>query len=159
MTLAPGPPGEASGPDEGACLSCALAELNGRFARALDHHDSDVLRSVFTDDASYGNDREVWHGLAQIEAGFSVRWAGATRTTRHTFSGLVARSRSAHEAEVSSVWVCYAANATPPVDAVGVSMVADFSDVVRRVPDGSWRIASRRIRGVFRDPALAPERR
>ena len=148
-------PGGAPRPDD-ECLSCALTAVNGLFARALDHHDPDALRSVFTDDATYGNDREAWHGLAQIEAGFAARWAGPVRTTRHTFSGLTVLSRAEGEADVSSVWVCYAANTAPPVDAVAVSMVADFTDVVRRQPDGSWRIASRHIRGVFRDPELAP---
>jgi hypothetical protein len=52
--------------------------------------------------------------------------------------------------------VNYAATAAPPVDDVGVYVVADFDDVLTRCPDGRWRISERRIIPVFRDIARAP---
>ena len=50
-----------------------------------------------------------------------------------------------------STWVNYAANAAPPVEDVGVYVVADFDDVLTWCADERWRISERRIIPVFRD--------
>ncbi len=94
------------------------------------------------------------------------------RATRHTYSGLrVSAIGGDPEAAVAAVengparpirvrawstWVNYAANAAPPVDDVGVYVVADFDDVLTWCADERWRISERRIIPVFRDLARAP---
>jgi hypothetical protein len=77
------------------------------------------------------------------------------RTTRHVWSGLELERIDDSIVAGSSIWVCYAANEPPPVDAVAVSSVADFVDTFHHV-DGGWKIASRTITTVFRDPAVSP---
>ena len=94
------------------------------------------------------------------------------RSTRHTYSGLRVSAIEGGPETVPaaagdgaprpirvrawSTWVNYAANAAPPVEDVGVYVVADFDDVLTWCADERWRISERRIIPVFRDIARAP---
>jgi 3-phenylpropionate/cinnamic acid dioxygenase small subunit len=146
-----------------SCTHCDIAELNGRFARALDLGDVDAWVATFTPHARYDNGRTELHGHAELRAWMARRSASVRpRTTRHVWSGLVidpAGDRDAADdtdvVTVTSTWVCYAADEVAPVDRVSVWSVADFVDTCVRV-DGRWLLAARTIRTVFRDPSLAP---
>jgi 3-phenylpropionate/cinnamic acid dioxygenase small subunit len=142
-----------------ACRHCEISELNSRFARALDHFDIDALVATFTPDARYDNGRSVLRGHAELRDWITRRTTSATRrTTRHVWSGLVVDPDrdNPDTVEVTSTWVCYAANEPAPIDRVTVWSVADFTDTcVRR--DARWLLAARTIRTVFRDPSVAPQ--
>jgi hypothetical protein len=139
------------------------------WAYHLDHGELDELAGLFTEDALFVTGGLELRGRAKIKNRYLERTV--VRTTRHTYSGLrvsvitadpgaapVADDGTARPVLVRawSTWVNYAANAAPPVDEVGVYVVADFDDVLTRCPDGRWRISERRIIPVFRDIARAP---
>lgn len=141
------------------CLGCSIGESLSAFARALDHGDADRLVALFTPDAVYDNGRARLEGHDALAQWIRERAAAGERTTRHVWSSLEIAPAPADPTVVaaSSTWVCYAANAAAPVDAVKVWSVADFEDVFRREGD-RWLVAERRIRTVFRDLSVAPLR-
>ncbi len=126
----------------------------------LDHGDYDAVASLFTEDALFISGAAELRGRAAIKNRYEERTV--VRSTRHTYSGLrvspVDSDSETRPARVHAVstWVNYAANTAVPVDDVGVYLVADFDDVLTWCPDDRWRISSRRIIPVFRDPARAP---
>lgn len=139
------------------------------WAYHLDHGRLDELAGLFTEDALFVTGGLELRGRAKIKNRYLERTV--VRTTRHTYSGLrvsvIAADPEAARADDGgaarpvlvrawSTWVNYAANAAPPVDDVGVYLVADFDDVLTWCPDGRWRISERRIIPVFRDLARAP---
>lgn len=141
------------------CLACAIGESLSVFARALDRGDADTLVALFTPDAVYDNGRARLAGHDALAQWIRDRNAAGQRTTRHVWSSLELTPSADEPAVVAatSTWVCYAANAAAPVDAVKIWSVADFEDVFRL--DGArWLVAERRIRTVFRDPSVAPLR-
>lgn len=137
-----------------AQIRASIEALNAEFAHILDTGDYDRLDTVFTEDASYTSGGSTLKGVAEIRARFTGR--RDARTTRHTCSGLRLTVQAPTVVEASSVWVCYAANQAAPVPSTGVYMVADFHDRYELDTAGVWRIASREISGVFREPSLAP---
>lgn len=140
------------------------------WAYYLDHGRLDELAALFTEDALFVTGGLELRGRAQIKNRYLERTAA--RTTRHTYSGLrvsaLGGDREAIAADAAdgparpaavrawSTWVNYAANAAPPVDDVGVYLVADFDDVLTWCADGRWRLSERRIIPVFRDLSRAP---
>jgi hypothetical protein len=50
----------------------------------------------------------------------------------------------------------FAQNSLPPIAYSIPFLVADFEDKYRREADGRWRILSREIRPIFRDPNGTP---
>ncbi|HWL45206.1 MAG TPA: nuclear transport factor 2 family protein [Ilumatobacter sp.] len=139
------------------CLSCAIGDSLSAFARGLDRGDAEAVVALFTPDAVYDNGRSRLAGQAELERWIRERGAAGERTTRHMWSSLQL-TPSTDDPDVvaaTSTWVCYAANAPAPVDAVKVWSVADFEDVFRRDGD-RWLVAERRIRTLFRDPSVAP---
>lgn len=138
-----------------ACLTCQMGESLSAFARGLDAGNAAAVTALFTDDAVYDNGRSRLTGKAQIEQWLRARAAGE-RTTRHMWSSLhIRRQDEPSVVTATSTWVCYAANAAAPVDAVNVWSVADFEDVFRFDGD-RWLVASRTISTVFRDLSVAP---
>ena len=137
------------------CLHCSIGAVQTEFAHALDHRDVEPFVALFTDDAAYDNGRTVVRGHDELRRWMSGRATGPVRTTRHVWSALRLGAPDGDELAATSTWVCYAANTTPPIDAVTVWSVADFHDRFRLV-DGAWKIATRRIDVVFRDPTVAP---
>ena len=139
------------------------------WAYCLDHRRLDELAALFTEDALFVTGALELRGRAEIKNRYLERTAA--RTTRHTYSGLRVSAVRADREAVSaaadgparpaavrawSTWVNYAANAAPPVEDVGVYLVADFDDVLTWCADGRWRLSERRIIPVFRDIARAP---
>ena len=139
------------------------------WAYHLDHGELDELVGLFTEDALFVTGALELRGRAKIKNRYLERTV--VRSTRHIYSGLrvspVEGDREAVPAAADgtarpirvrawSTWVNYAANAAPPVDDVGVYVVADFDDVLTWCADERWRISERRIIPVFRDLARAP---
>ena len=140
------------------------------WAYHLDHGQLDELVELFTEDALFVTGAVELRGRVKIKNRYLERTV--VRSTRHTYSGLrvsaiegdqetvpaTAGDRAPRPVRVRawSTWVNYAANAAPPVDDVGVYLVADFDDVLTWCADERWRISERRIIPVFRDIARAP---
>jgi ketosteroid isomerase-like protein len=139
------------------------------WAYHLDHGELDELVELFTEDALFVTGALELRGRVKIKNRYLERTV--VRPTRHTYSGLrVSAVAGDHETvaaaadgparpirvRASSTWVNDAANAEPPVDDVGVYVVADFDDVLTWCADERWRISERRIIPVFRDLARAP---
>jgi hypothetical protein len=140
------------------------------WAYYLDHGRLDELAGLFTEDAVFVSGDLEFRGRVTIKNRYLERTV--VRSTRHTYSGLrVSAMAGDPEAAAAalddaaarpirvrawSTWVNYAANAAPPVDEVGVYVVADFDDVLTWCADERWRISERRIIPVFRDLARAP---
>ncbi|MDX2376358.1 nuclear transport factor 2 family protein [Microbacterium sp. LRZ72] len=132
----------------------AIADLNARFAWALDLHDYDALRDILTEDVHYVSVGRELHGVDEVVASFHARTG--VRTTRHGLGNLLLAAESAGVVHGRSSWHTFASNADPPVG-VDLYMVADFDDVYRRIDGRGWRISARRIRPVFRVSGLAPD--
>ena len=153
-----------------ALLRTEIDAVLADWAWHLDHGDYGAVATLFTENALFITGAVELRGRAAIENRYTERVVA--RTTRHTYSGLrirpvpgfsfhTVRAASGLSVEVPSAvrawstWVNHAANATAPVDDVGVYLVADFEDVLI-FRSGRWRISERRIIPVFRDPARAP---
>jgi 3-phenylpropionate/cinnamic acid dioxygenase small subunit len=124
------------------------------WAYYLDHGQLDELAELFTEDALFVTGGLELRGRARIKDRYLERTV--VRTTRHTYSGLRVSEAEGGRVRAWSTWVNYAANAAPPVEDVGVYLVADFDDVLTWCADERWRISERRIIPVFRDIARAP---
>ena len=138
------------------------------WAYYLDHGRIDELAGLFTEDAVFVSGDLEFRGRVKIKNRYLERTV--VRSTRHTYSGLrgsvigadpravrVADDGAARPVQVRawSTWVNYAANAAPPVDDVGVYVVADFDDVLTWCTNERWRASRRRIITTFRDLAHA----
>ena len=139
------------------------------WAYHLDHGELDELVGLFTEDALFVTGGLELRGRVKIKNRYLERTV--VRSTRHTYSGLRVSAIGGDPdavpgagggpgrpvlVRVRSTWVNYAANAAPPVDDVGVYLVADFDDVLTWCADERWRISERRIIPVFREIARAP---
>jgi ketosteroid isomerase-like protein len=144
------------------------------WAYHLDHGQLDELAGLFTEDALFVSGALELLGRVKIKNRYLERTV--VRSTRHTYSGLRVSAIEGVQESVPatatatagdgtprpvlvrawSTWVNYAANAAPPVEDVGVYVVADFDDVLTWCADERWRISERRIIPVFRDLARAP---
>lgn len=133
-----------------------LADLNARFAWALDLHDFDALRDLLAPDVHYAGGNGEFHDADAVIASFRAR--PGTRTTRHGLGNLLLRDGPHATVLGRSSWHTFAANTDPAPGGVPLFMVADFHDIYARDAHGSWRITERVIAPVFRDDALAPPR-
>lgn len=134
----------------------AIQELNNSFAYHVDRNEVEPVLALFTPDARYSNGPRVSNGRAEIEAFLRSRTAHGVRTARHMYSGLRIVFEGETRARATSVWLSFAQNSAPPVDDSTPFLVADFEDVYERGADGEWRILSRHIRPVFRNPKGVP---
>ena len=153
-----------------ARLRAEIDAVLADWAYHLDHGQLDELAGLFTEDALFVTGALELRGRVTIKNRYLERTAA--RSTRHIYSGLrvsvIGGDPEAAAAAVEdgagrplrvrarSTWVNFAANAAPPVDDVGVYLVADFEDVLTWCADERWRISERRIIPVFRDLARAP---
>jgi ketosteroid isomerase-like protein len=159
-----------------ARLRAEIDAVLADWAYYLDHGQLDELAELFTEDALFVSGDLEFRGRVKIKNRYLERTV--VRSTRHTYSGLrVSASEGVQETVPAtatatatagdgtprpvrvrawSTWVNYAANAAPPVEDVGVYVVADFDDVLTWCADERWRISERRIIPVFRDLARAP---
>jgi SnoaL-like domain len=152
-----------------ARLRAEIDAVLADWAYHLDHGELDELAGLFTEDALFVTGALEFRGRVTIKNRYLERTG--VRSTRHMYSGLRVSAIGGDPGAVPgtadapagpvrvrawSTWVNYAANATPPVDDVGVYLVADFADVLTWCADERWRISERRIIPVFRDLARAP---
>ena len=159
-----------TGPWPAALLRAEIDAVLADWAHRIDHRQFNQLAELFTEDALFVTGGLELRGRVKIKNRYLERTV--VRSTRHIYSGLrVSPIGGDPEAAVAAVedgtarpirvrarstWVNYAANAAPPVDDVGVYVVADFDDVLTWCADERWRISERRIIPVFRDLARAP---
>lgn len=134
----------------------ALQDLNASFAYHLDRDEVGPLVALFAPDARYSNGARQSHGRAEIEAFYRSRTALGLRTARHMYSGLRITFDGPDQAHATSVWLSFARNAGPPIEYSIPFLIADFEDTYERGSDGEWRIASRHIQPIFRDPNGVP---
>jgi len=134
-------------------VHAAIGDLNARFAWALDLHDFEALRHLFTVDAHYVSGGREFTGVDDLIASFSFRTG--TRTTRHGLGNLLLEEAGDGTVTGRSSWHTFASNESVP-SGVPLFMVADFVDRYARTANGAWRIAERIITPVFREAALAP---
>jgi len=156
---------------EGAVrLRAEIDAVLADWAYHLDHGQLDELAGLFTEDALFVTGGLELRGRVKIKNRYLERTV--VRSTRHTYSGLRVSAIEGDPETVPasaadglarpirvrawSTWVNYAANAAPPVEDVGVYVVADFDDVLTWCADQRWRISERRIIPVFRDITRAP---
>ena len=156
---------------EGAVrLRAEIDAVLADWAYHLDHGQLDELAGLFTEDALFITGGLELRGRVKIKNRYLERTV--VRSTRHTYSGLRVSAIEGDPETVPasavdglarpirvrawSTWVNYAANAAPPVEDVGVYVVADFDDVLTWCADERWRISERRIIPVFRDITRAP---
>ena len=156
---------------EGAVrLRAEIDAVLADWAYHLDHGQLDELAGLFTEDALFVTGGLELRGRVKIKNRYLERTV--VRSTRHTYSGLRVSAIEGDPETVPasavdglarpirvrawSTWVNYAANAAPPVEDVGVYVVADFDDVLTWCADERWRISERRIIPVFRDITRAP---
>ena len=137
-----------------ATLHAQLDSVLADWAWFLDHGRFDELAELFTPDGQLITQGARVRGQEQIRQRYLSRTG--VRTSRHVYSGLRVTESSDAWARTTSVWVCYAANLPAPVDEAGVYLVADCLDEFVRGDDGRWRISSREIVPVLRDPARKP---
>jgi len=161
-----------------ARLRAEIDAVLADWAYYLDHGQLDELAELFTEDALFVSGDLEFRGRVKIKNRYLERTV--VRSTRHTYSGLRVSAIEGVQESVPatatatatatagdgttrpvlvrawSTWVNYAANAAPPVEDVGVYVVADFDDVLTWCADERWRISERRIIPVFRDLARAP---
>jgi len=137
-----------------ALLRAEIDAVLADWAYHLDRGELDPLAELFTEDALFVTGAADYRGRSAIKGRYAERTS--VRTTRHVYSGLRVRAVDEGTVRAWSTWVNYAANAPAPVDEVGVYLVADFDDVLTWCADARWRISSRRIIPVFRDPRRAP---
>ncbi|AHH97451.1 hypothetical protein GCM10010174_06590 [Kutzneria viridogrisea] len=137
----------------GAATRAAIADLNARFAWALDSHNWTALRDVLTADVHYVSVGREFHDADSVIASFQAR--PATRTTRHGLGNLLLRDGPQGSILGWSSWHTFASNDAAARD-VPLFMVADFQDTYTSDANGAWRIAERIIVPVFRNDTLAP---
>ncbi|GAA4431033.1 hypothetical protein GCM10023169_35170 [Georgenia halophila] len=134
----------------------AIGDLNARFAWALDLHEFDMLREIFTPDVHYVSVGREFHDVEALIASFHARTG--TRTTRHGLGNLLLQDDAGNTVTGRGSWHTFASNddGPAPLADFDVYMVADFDDTYVVDADGTWRIAARRITPVFRRADLAP---
>jgi ketosteroid isomerase-like protein len=130
----------------------AIEALNDGFGRHLDHGEIEAFLDLFTDDVRYANGPRLLEGRAAMEKFFRAR-AAVGRVSRHLYSGLRIRFTGPDTAEAASVWLTFAGAGALPVTPAEPFLVADISDTYRREARG-WRIATRMIEPVFRNPDI-----
>lgn len=139
----------------GAEARAAIADLNARWAWAVDGQDYEALRALLTDDVHWVGHGGELHGLEDVVASYTGRPAGRSRTTRHGLGNLLLEQVDERTVRGRATWHTFASNDDPP-GPPAVYLVADFRDTYARGGDGAWRIAERIIQSVFRDPARGP---
>lgn len=132
-------------------IECALRDLNADFCYYLDHHETDRLIDLFTEDAIYTHGERRSEGRNVIGELFRERAASGTRTARHLQSGLRFRIVDENSATGYSVCMTFAADHLPPITPATPHLVADFIDEYELCADERWRISRRHIERIFTD--------
>jgi hypothetical protein len=129
-----------------------LQQLAARYWALADLLEEVPLAELFETDATFDLGTLKLEGLPAIEAFFADRAKGMRereRTTRHVATNFLALPDRPDRVRVRSIALVYAASGALPLEAGAPSGIADFEDVCRRQPDGSWRYHHRNGRTVF----------
>jgi hypothetical protein len=135
-----------------------LQQLANRYWALADLLEDVPLAELFEADAVFDLGTLKLEGLAAIETFFADRAKGmreSKRTTRHVATNFLALPDGFDRVRVRSIGLVYAANGALPLEAAAPSGIADFEDICRRQPDGSWRYHYRMGRTVFVGPTAA----
>ncbi|MFC7402946.1 nuclear transport factor 2 family protein [Citricoccus sp. GCM10030269] len=131
----------------------AIADLDSRWAWAVDRHQYEALREILAPDVTYSGHHGELRGAETVIASYRARTG--TRTTRHGLGNQVLGQVDETTVRGISTWHNFASN-DPSPGVPQVYLIADFADTYVRLESG-WRLGERVIRGVFRDPRLAPD--
>lgn len=129
-----------------------LQQLAARYWALADLAEAVPLAELFEVDAVFELGTLKLEGLPALEAFFARRaedMRQTGRTTRHLASNFLAHAETADRVRVRSTVAVYAATGELPLEAGAPSGIADFEDVCRRQPNGSWRYHYRSARTVF----------
>jgi hypothetical protein len=135
-----------------------LQQLANRYWALADLLEDVPLAELFEPDATFDLGSLKLEGLLAIEEFFADRAKGMRetgRTTRHVATNFLALPQGPDEVRVRAIGLVYAANGALPLEAGPPSGIADFEDICRRQPDGSWRYHYRSGRTVFVGPNAA----
>jgi hypothetical protein len=135
-----------------------LQQLANRYWALADLLEDVPLAELFEESATFDLGTLKLEGLPAIEAFFADRAKGmreSERTTRHVATNFLAIPQGPDEVRVRAIGLVYAANGALPLEAAAPSGIADFEDICRRQPDGSWRYHYRSGRTVFVGPNAA----
>ena len=135
-----------------------LQQLANRYWALADLLEDVPLAELFETDAAFDLGTIKLEGLLAIEAFLANRAKGmreTERTTRHVATNFLALPEGPDQVRVRSIGLVYAANGAWPLEAAAPSGIADFDDICRRQPDGSWRYYYRSGRTVFVGPNAA----
>jgi hypothetical protein len=135
-----------------------LQQLANRYWALADLIEDVPVDELFEADATFDLGSLKLEGLAAIEAFFADRAKSmreSERTTRHVATNFLARPEGPDRVRVRSIGLVFAASGALPLEAGAPSGIADFEDICRRQPDGSWRYRHRSGRTVFVGPSAA----
>ncbi|GGH44809.1 nuclear transport factor 2 family protein [Microbacterium album] len=133
----------------------AIADLNARWAWAVDGRDYEVLRDILHPDVHWVGHGGELHGRDAVVASYTGRTGNETRTTRHGLGNLLLEQVDERTVRGRSTWHNFASNEVPP-GPPAVYLVADFRDTYVRGEGDTWLLRERIIEGVFREPSLGP---
>ncbi len=135
-----------------------LQQLAARYWALADLLEDEPLADLFDPEAVFELGSLNLAGLAAIERFFADRARGmreTERTTRHVATNFLGLADGPDRVRVRSTVLVYAASGALPLEAAAPSGIADFEDICRRQPDGSWRYLYRSGRTVFVGPNAA----
>lgn len=135
-----------------------LQQLANRYWALADLLEDVPLADLFEAAAVFDLGSLKLEGLPAIEQFFADRAAGmreSSRITRHVATNFLALPEGPDRVRVRSTGLVYAGNGEPPLQVEAPSGIADFEDICRRQPDGSWRYQYRKGRTVFVGPNAA----
>ena len=132
---------------------CACREVIEQSVRHVDNGDAEALSRLFTDDAVLVRPSgAALHGRAAIRQSYAER--PAQRITRHLVTGTVVEVAQDDQARARSYVLLWTGSSDAPASPFGTpadprQLVGEFDDQLRRLSDGSWRIARREARFVL----------
>ncbi len=135
-----------------------LQQLANRYWTLADLLEDVPLADLFEQDAIFDLGTLRLEGLAAIETVCADRSKGMSETqstNRHVATNFLALPEGPDRGRVRSTGLVYAGNGALPLEAAAPSGIADFEDICRRQPDGSWRYHYRSGRTVFVGPNAA----
>lgn len=135
-----------------------LQQLAARYWALADLTEDVPLGDLFEPDATFDLGALKLEALGAIETFFADRAKGmreTQRTTRHVATNFLALPQGPDEVRTRSTVLVYAGNGALPLEAASPSGIADFEDLCRRQPDGTWRYCYRNARTVFVGPNAA----
>lgn len=135
-----------------------IQQLASRYWALADLLEDAPVGELFEEEGRLDLGKMTLEGIAAIDAFFADRAKGmreSGRVTRHMAANFLVLPESADRVRVRCTVAVYAANGELPLEAGVPSGIADFEDICRRQPDGSWRYHHRSGRTIFVGPNAA----